>query len=76
MADTTIEKEKSGGIVQYFREVRGEVRKVTWPSREETIRLTGIVLAVTAVMTVILFAFDWTFSKGLELLVDLFLGVE
>ena len=76
MADTTIEKEKSGGIVNYFREVRGEVRKVTWPSREETIRLTGIVLAVTAVMTVILFAFDWTFSKGLELLVDVFLGVE
>lgn len=76
MADTTIEKEKNGGIVQYFREVRGEVRKVTWPSREETIRLTGIVLAVTAVMTVILFAFDWTFSKGLELLVDVFLGVE
>ncbi len=75
MSDTTIEKSSRFSISEYFREVRGEMRKVTWLSRPETWRLTGIVLAVTAVMTALLFAFDYVFSKGLETLVNLFLGV-
>lgn len=75
MADTTVEKSGSGGIGQYLSEVRGEMRKVTWLTRPETWRLTGIVIAVTAAMTTLLFAFDYVFSKGLELLVNLFLGI-
>ncbi len=35
------------GIFNYLDEVRAEMRKVTWPEREDVIRLTGIVLAVT-----------------------------
>ena len=34
-------------VVKYFREVRSEFNKVTWPSREETQKLTAVVLAVT-----------------------------
>jgi preprotein translocase subunit SecE len=36
-----------GRIIEYFAGVRSELEKVTWPTREETNRLTRIVLLVT-----------------------------
>jgi preprotein translocase subunit SecE len=59
---------------EYLREVRGEMRKVTWPDRQETIRLSGIVLAVTAALTVLLYTFDYFFSYIIRQLVALFVS--
>lgn len=39
---------------EYFEGVRAEIQKVTWPTREETRRLTTIVLAVTIAASIIL----------------------
>ena len=39
-------------------ETRAEIAKVTWPTRQEWLRLSGIVLAVTVVMAFILGAAD------------------
>ena len=50
MAKSKSEKKTAGqpnAVVRYLRETRGELRKVTWPTRQESWRLTGIVLAVT-----------------------------
>jgi preprotein translocase subunit SecE len=52
-----------GGIAQYLRETREELRKVTWPTREEATSLTWIVLLVTLVMAVVLGVFDFVFSQ-------------
>ncbi len=41
-------------VVKYLRETRAELSKVTWPTRDEWIRLSGIVLAVTVAMALIL----------------------
>ena len=41
-------------VIRYLRETRAEMAKVTWPTRQEWIRLSGIVLAVTVVMAFIL----------------------
>jgi preprotein translocase subunit SecE len=46
----------------YWRDTRSELRKVVWPTREETINLTTVVLVVTLVMTVLLGALDSLFS--------------
>lgn len=35
------------GPVQFFREVATELKKVTWPSREETIKLTTVVIVIS-----------------------------
>lgn len=35
------------GMFEYFKDVRGELRKVTWPTTQDVRRLTGIVLIVT-----------------------------
>ena len=41
-------KPSENALVRYLRETRGELRKVTWPTRQESQRLTAIVLGVTA----------------------------
>lgn len=42
------------GIAGYLHGVRTELAKVTWPSREDTMRLTGVVLAVTIFFSIAL----------------------
>lgn len=70
MAKQTTEKKekKENRLVRYFRGVRSEMRKVTWPSRQATTRLTGIVLAVTVTMSIALGLIDWVFSRLFALL--------
>ena len=56
-------------IVRYFRETRLELGKVSWPTREEAINLTLIVLAVTVGMAAFLGVLDFGFTKLFELIV-------
>ncbi|MCP5100649.1 MAG: preprotein translocase subunit SecE [Chloroflexi bacterium] len=66
---------KSNPISTYLREVRAELRKVTWPTREESWRLTIIVLIVTILFALFLWGFDTIFSTGVQELVRQFLGI-
>ena len=61
---------QSNSLSKYMRETRGELRKVTWPTRKEAWRLTWIVLAVTAAFAGFLWAFDALFSNALRLLLE------
>ena len=65
---------QSNAIVRYFREARGEIQKVTWPTREESWRLTLIVLVATLLFSVFLWVFDTAFSNGVQALLDLIVG--
>ncbi len=56
-------------ITRYLKETRAEMAKVTWPTRDEAIRLTGVVLAVTAGMAVFLGVVDTVFSTLFRLIV-------
>ena len=65
MAVVKTDKEKDqneNALVRTFREVRSEMKKVVWPTREETVRLTGVVVALSAVISVVLFAADSLFQ--------------
>lgn len=42
----------------YLHEVRQELRKVTWPTREQMIAFTTVTVITTAVLTVVVFGFD------------------
>ena len=52
------------------REVRGELRKVAWPTRNEVINSTIIVLIAVVVMTALIFGFDYVSSKFVLFLFD------
>lgn len=48
---------------EYLREVRGEMRKVAWPSRGEVVNYTIVVLVATAFLMAITFGFDFIFGR-------------
>ncbi len=35
---------------RFFSEVVSELKKVTWPTREETIKLTAVVIAISVIV--------------------------
>ncbi len=49
-------------LVRTLRETRSELRQVVWPTREETIRLTVLVIAVSVVIGLLLFIGDTIFT--------------
>lgn len=46
------------GTRTFLREVVGELRKVIWPSRDRIIKLTGVVVAMVAVVAGFLYLWD------------------
>lgn len=58
------------GLYNYFNSAISEMRKVTWPTREETRRLTWLVLTVTVVFSIALGLLDlfygWWFRQALD----------
>ncbi len=48
--------------VQFLREVRGELRKVAWPSRAETVKYSIVVLVTVVLLTAMIYGLDWVFS--------------
>jgi preprotein translocase SecE subunit len=57
---------KGNVVVRYLRETRTELKKVNWPTRQETWRLTQIVLVVTVGMAIFLWLMDLLFSWWLS----------
>jgi preprotein translocase subunit SecE len=69
MTRTTAVK-PDNALVRYFKDTRAELAKVTWPTREEGIRLTTVVLVVTTISAIILFGVDSLFSLLVALLLQ------
>jgi len=57
--------------ISFFTEVVAELRKAHWPTRQEALRLSVLVLVVCAIVGAILGALDYGFYK---LFADLLLG--
>lgn len=53
-----------------FRDMRGEMKKVVWPTKKQTMNNTGVVFAFMLVMAVIIGLFD----TGLSWLIRLMVG--
>ena len=51
---------------QYFLDVRSELRKVTWPQRQEAVGGTIGVLVIVGVITLVLGVVDLTLAKFIE----------
>jgi len=59
---------KENAIIKYLKETRTELKKVSWPSRQEATNLSLIVIAVTAFMALLLGLIDYIFAKLFELI--------
>ena len=61
---------KPNKIQKWWRETVGELRKVTWPTKEDAIKMTKIVIVVVILTAIFLGVVDFVFSR----LVGLLLG--
>jgi len=76
--DKKLDKKKDGakpskklGLFRYLREVTGEIKKLTWPTRKELVNYTLTVLAFVVAMAAIIGVLDLIFSWGLGWLTSL-----
>ena len=51
------------GARQFMREVRGELKRVAWPSRKEVASYSLVVLVSVSLITVFIFALDQVFGQ-------------
>lgn len=55
--------------VRFFKEIKAEMKKVTWPTRENMITYTEVVLVVMIAFTALIFVADSVFSYLLRLVI-------
>ena len=55
-------------ITQYVKDTRAELAHVNWPTREQTIHFTVLVIGVSIATAALLGLSDFVFSKLLTLL--------
>ena len=53
----------------FLKETRDELKKVVWPSRQEVIRLTFVVIIISLVVGLFLGGLDFVFVKIIETVV-------
>ena len=52
-------------VVTFFSEVKSELSKVTWPKRQEVIKLTVLVSLVAVIIGLYVGGLDYVFTKVL-----------
>jgi len=50
-------------ILDYIKETRAEVKKVTWPGRQYTIAATTVILLIVVVVSVFIMFLDWGLAE-------------
>ncbi|MBI2074648.1 MAG: preprotein translocase subunit SecE [Candidatus Levybacteria bacterium] len=53
----------------FLKETREELKKVTWPSQAEVIRLTIVIILVSLIVGFFIGGIDFLFAKIMEILV-------
>ncbi|MDZ4227623.1 MAG: preprotein translocase subunit SecE [Candidatus Levybacteria bacterium] len=55
--------------ITFFREVRDELKKVVWPTKQEVIRLTLVVIIISLIVGIFLGGMDFIFVKIIGIIV-------
>ncbi|MDD5696796.1 MAG: preprotein translocase subunit SecE [Candidatus Pacebacteria bacterium] len=53
-------------LTNLLKDVGSEIRKITWPTRKETIKYTLIVIGISVVVAMFLGGFDFIFVRLME----------
>jgi len=53
-----MQTEKGRSAVTFAKESKTEIRKVVWPTRQEAVQTTGIVLVATLIMSILMWGLD------------------
>jgi preprotein translocase subunit SecE len=58
-------------LAQWFRDLKGELKKVVWPTRQQTVKNTVVALSLTFASAIVLWAFDSLADAGVNALIKL-----
>ena len=56
-------------MLNYFKEVRAEMRHVSWPTRRLTVVYTAVVIAVSIITAIYLGLLDYVFTEAVKLVI-------
>ena len=62
---------KNNGLFSFFREVKAEVKRITWPSKDETKKAFIAVIVFTLMYTILVGGLDSIFSNLFEIILKL-----
>ena len=51
-------------LAQFMREVRVELKRVGWPTRQQMVAFTTVTLITTIAVTILIFALDFGFRRA------------
>ncbi len=72
MAKAQIARRRRGNpVTRYLRETVVELKKVTWPARPDALRLTGLVLVVVIISSLVLGSLDYIFARLVGFIISL-----
>jgi preprotein translocase subunit SecE len=57
-------------VVEYLHEVRVEMRKVSWPTREQMIVFTAVTMITSVVLTFVIFGLDFGLKTVVLWIID------
>ena len=60
------------GVCRYFRELKSELKKVSWPTPKQVAKNTMIVVACVLVVGVFIWMFDFVAGIGINALLGAF----
>ena len=63
---------KPNRVLRWFKDLRGELKKVTWPSAKTVFKNVGVVIACVLVVGVCIWVFDWLARAVIDALLQLF----
>jgi len=61
---------KSNGLLSFFREVKVEVKKITWPSKDETKKAFVAVIVFTLMYTILVGGLDSIFNNLFKMILN------
>ena len=68
-ADASKERSKMTSPAEFVRQVKQEISKITWPSKNETFRGTLVVIGASVILAAFLVVVDLVFAKGVGLVI-------
>lgn len=69
--DAKTEKAANNGVIGFFREVKAEVKKITWPSKDETKKAFIAVIVFTLMYTILVGGLDSIFSNLFKIILNM-----
>lgn len=63
-------REFNASVAQFTKDIESEAKRITWPSRQETIKSTLAVIVISAIFATFLGLVDYVFSWVIKLILS------